>query len=86
MIPELLVDVHALIGDATDTGSVAFGAGVGLRLPVFDQGRGLVAEYEAELGAHYERYVGAAIDIRSSARETRARVEGEQRAVQWGQK
>lgn len=76
VIPELLVDVHALIGDATDTdtGSVAFGAGIGLRLPVFDQGRGLVAEYEAELGAHYERYVGLAIDIRSSARETRARV------------
>jgi len=33
-----------------------------------------VAEYEAELGAQYERYVGLAIDIRSSARETRARV------------
>ena len=74
LIPELLVDVHALIGDSADSRAVAFGAGLGLRLPVFDQGRGLIAEYEAEFGAQYERYVGIAIDIRSSARETRARV------------
>lgn len=75
VLPELLVDVHALLGDPTSgAGGVAIGAGIGVRLPIFDRGDGRVAAYEHRLDAYFERYVGLAIDVRSSARESRARV------------
>lgn len=77
LLPELLVDLHALIGTADTTmatPSTALGGGVALRLPIFDQGGGRVAMHEHALDAAFERYVGTAIDVRSAAREARARV------------
>ncbi len=78
LLPELLVDLHALIGTADTTmatPATALGnGGVALRLPIFDQGGGRVAMHEHALDAAFERYVGAAIDVRSAAREARARV------------
>ncbi len=81
IIPELLVDVHILVGDQTAVGGGFFtgapttiGGGLSLRIPVFDRGDGLVAAYEHQLDAWYERYVGVAIDVRSAARESRARL------------
>jgi cobalt-zinc-cadmium efflux system outer membrane protein len=74
LLPEILVDVHTLIGNSsgTSTGTLV-GGGVAMRLPVFDQAEGTVAAYEHALDAAIERYVGMAIDVRSSAREARAR-------------
>lgn len=74
MLPEILVDVHALIGDSGAPDALALGGGVGVRLPLFDRGDGLVAEHEHGLDAAFERYVGLAVDIRSEAREARARL------------
>ncbi|MFO0684341.1 MAG: TolC family protein [Sandaracinus sp.] len=77
LLPELLVDLHALIGTADTTmaaPSTALGGGVALRLPIFDQGSGRVAMHEHALDAAFERYVGTAIEVRSAAREARARV------------
>lgn len=74
MLPEVLLDVHALIGDTGAPDAIAVGGGIGVRLPLFDRGDGLVAEHEHELDAAFERYVGLAIDIRSEAREARARL------------
>lgn len=73
VLPELLVDVHTLLGNPGGTDAVVFGGGVGLRLPIFDRGDGLVAAYEHELDAALERYIGMAINVRSTAREARAR-------------
>ncbi|MBN8611553.1 MAG: TolC family protein [Deltaproteobacteria bacterium] len=73
VLPEILVDVHALVGDPAAPDALAIGGGVGVRLPLFDRGDGRVAEYEHELDAAFERYVGAAIDVRSEARTARAR-------------
>jgi outer membrane protein TolC len=80
VLPELLVDLHALVGNGlTDptmpSQSVALGGGLALRLPIFDRGDGRVAAFEHILDAQFERYVGAAIDVRSAARETDARVQ-----------
>lgn len=76
LLPELLVDLHALVGtsDATTAPGAVLGGGIALRLPVFDQGSGRVAMHEHALDAAYERYVGVAIRVRSVAREARARV------------
>lgn len=74
VVPELLVDVHALVGDPTSGAGVTFGGGLGVRLPIFDRGDGRVAAYEHQLDAHFERYIGVAIEVRSAARESRARV------------
>lgn len=73
VLPELLVDVHTLIGDPSATSQVLVGAGLSLRLPVFDRGEGAVAGYEHALDAALERYIGTAIEVRSAAREARAR-------------
>ena len=75
LLPEILVDVHALIGDQVAGDTLAVGAGVGVRLPIFDRGDGLVAEHEHALDAAFERYVGVAVEVRSEAREARARVQ-----------
>lgn len=74
VVPELLVDIHALVGDPTSGAGVTFGGGLGVRLPIFDRGDGRVAAYEHQLDAHFERYIGVAIEVRSAARESRARV------------
>ena len=75
IMPELLVDVHGLLGDPTGgAAGVTIGGGLSLRLPIFDRGDGLVAAYEHQLDAWFERYVGVAIDVRSAARESRARL------------
>lgn len=73
VLPEILVDVHALVGDPAASDALAIGGGVGIRLPLFDRGDGRVAEHEHELDAAFERYVGVAIDVRSEARTARAR-------------
>jgi outer membrane protein TolC len=72
MLPEVLVDVHMLVGGASEDTQI--GGGFAVRLPVFDRGDAEVAAYEHTLDAAFERYVGMAIDVRSQARETRARV------------
>lgn len=72
MLPEVLVDVHVLVGDGATATQI--GGGLAVRLPVFDRGDAEVAAYEHTLDAAFERYVGMAIDVRSQARETRARV------------
>ena len=72
MLPEVLVDVHVLVGGASEDTQI--GGGLAVRLPVFDRGDAEVAAYEHTLDAAFERYVGMAIDVRSQARETRARV------------
>jgi outer membrane protein TolC len=78
LFPELLVDLHALVGTSDPTmpaQSAALGGGLALRLPLFDQGSGRVAMHEHALDAAFERYVGVAIDVRSAAREARARLQ-----------
>ena len=51
VLPELLVDVHALIGNGGAADTIVLGGGVGLRLPIFDRGEGTIAAYEHELDA-----------------------------------
>jgi len=72
MLPEVLVDVHVLVGDST--AETLVGGGLAVRLPIFDRGDAEVAAFEHTLDATFERYVGMAIDVRSQARESRARV------------
>jgi cobalt-zinc-cadmium efflux system outer membrane protein len=72
MLPEVLVDVHMLVGGSS--ADTQIGGGLAVRLPLFDRGDAEVAAYEHTLDAAFERYVGMAIDVRSQARETRARV------------
>lgn len=77
LLPELLVDLHALVGSSDSmvaAPNTAVGGGIALRLPIFDQGSGRVAMHEHALDAAFERYIGVAIDVRSAAREARARV------------
>lgn len=74
VLPQLLLDVHALVGDPTSGAGTTLGGGIAVRLPIFDRGDGRVAEYEHQLDAWFERYVGVAIDVRSAARESRARL------------
>ncbi len=75
VLPQLLLDLHVLLGNpnSPDRNAIGYGASVGLRLPLFDQGAGTVAAYEHELDATLERYIGMAIEVRSAAREARAR-------------
>jgi cobalt-zinc-cadmium efflux system outer membrane protein len=78
-IPDLSVDVHALHGRPEDEApegedSVRFGAGVTLELPLFDRRQGTALALESEFDAELERYYGAAVDVRSAAREGQARV------------
>ena len=69
-IPDVAVDFHALYGnpDVNRDGSWRFGAGVSTTLPIFDQRRGDTRSLEAEFDGMMERYVGAAIDLRSEVR------------------
>ena len=77
--PDIALDVHALYGRpdlprAEVDDPVRFGAGVAVRLPIFDRQQGIARAHEAEFNALLERYYGAAIAIRSSARDMRNRL------------
>jgi outer membrane protein, heavy metal efflux system len=80
-LPDVTLDVHALQGNpepssgAIDTSrNWRFGGGARVGLPLFDRRQGTAAALEAEFDANLERYYGMAVDVRSSAREIRARV------------
>ena len=77
-IPDVSVDVHAL-HEAAETGATnddpwRFGAGVSVGIPLFDRNQGTAAALQAEFDAELERYYGLAVDVRSAAREAKARV------------
>lgn len=76
LVPDVTVDVHALAGDPTAQANLdkswRFGGGVRVVLPLFDRKQGHVLELESQFDAELERYYGAAIDLRSRARELRA--------------
>jgi len=57
-----------------EDGAWSAGAGLSLRLPVFDRGRGRVAALEAEVRSIRELLGGAEVLVRSSARVTAARL------------
>lgn len=76
-LPEIAADVHALRVRGETTGeadSWRWGAGASVQLPLFDRGQGRLRGIEAQFDAAMERYVGLAIDLRSSARDTRNRL------------
>lgn len=79
-LPDVSADVHALLTNPTPEAASSegkrwrFGAGVNVRLPVFNRNQGMSASLEAEFDAGLERYLGMAVDLRSRARLARARV------------
>lgn len=79
-IPDVSVDVHALQADParsgglTDTRDLRFGGGLKVGVPIFDRKQGTVTALEATFDAELERFYGMAVDVRSAAREARARV------------
>jgi outer membrane protein, heavy metal efflux system len=77
-VPDVSVDVHALheaeASDATSDDPWRFGAGVSVDIPLFDRNQGTASALQAEFDATLERYYGLAVDVRSAARETKARV------------
>jgi outer membrane protein, heavy metal efflux system len=79
-VPEVLLDVHALHGNADDDAPGAdddwrWGAGVSVEIPLFDRDQGTASALRAELEAELERYYGLAVEIRSAAREAASRIE-----------
>jgi cobalt-zinc-cadmium efflux system outer membrane protein len=79
-IPDVTLDVHG----EQDGQSWELGGGASISIPLFDRQEGTTAAYEAQLDALMERYEGAAIDIRSAARDARNRlVSAELRARQY---
>jgi cobalt-zinc-cadmium efflux system outer membrane protein len=85
-LPRIDVDVHSLIGNPEDSNRerVRWGGGVGIDVPLFDRQQGTLRAREAEFDSWLERYQGMAIDIRSAARETSARLRSaHQRARQY---
>jgi outer membrane protein, heavy metal efflux system len=79
-LPDVTLDVHGLQGNPepaagqVDSGKWRLGAGATVGLPLFDRNQGTGAALEAEFDALLERFYGMAIDLRSAAREARARV------------
>ena len=69
-----LPDVSVMVDAEQDGPAWALGGGARFTLPVFDRKQGAVAAREAGFDAQMERYHGAAVDIRSAARETRNRL------------
>ncbi|APR78706.1 Hypothetical protein A7982_04053 [Minicystis rosea] len=69
-LPDLSVTLNA----EQDGPGYTVGGGLRLTLPLFDRKQGTIAAREAELDTLLERYHGAAVDIRSFARELRNRV------------
>ncbi|HEX6277399.1 MAG TPA: TolC family protein [Polyangiaceae bacterium] len=78
IVPDLSVDVHALREtdetDAANEDRWRWGAGVNVTIPLFDRNQGTAAALDAEFDALLERYYGMAVDVRSAAREAKARV------------
>jgi outer membrane protein, heavy metal efflux system len=79
VVPDIALDVHGLHGDPdTELGSSGdgwrFGAGISVEIPLFDRRQGTAASLEAEFDALLESYYGLAVEVRSAAREARARV------------
>ncbi len=79
-LPDVGVDVHGLKskhaagpGDAAE-GQWRYGAGVTFSVPLFDRKQGATAATTAAWDALLERYHGAAVDIRSAAREAANRL------------
>lgn len=70
-LPDISVDAHA----EQDGTSWEIGGGASFTLPLFDRNEGNTAMYEAQFDGLMERYLGAAVDIRSAAREGRARLD-----------
>jgi len=76
--PEIAIDVHALQGNPETDGTDddwRFGAGLSVGIPSFDRQHGTARAIDAEFDALMERYHGAAIALRSTARMTRSVVE-----------
>lgn len=69
-LPDISVDVHL----EQDNRSRELGGGARISVPIFDRRQGTIAAREAEFDALMERYHGAAVDIRSAAREARNRL------------
>jgi outer membrane protein TolC len=78
-LPDATFDVHGLRGNSTVAAGqppprdFRFGGGVNVGIPLFDRNQGTATALEAEYDAALERYYGMAVDIRSEAREARAR-------------
>lgn len=80
LLPEISVDAHA----EQDNAFWELGGGVRVSLPIFDRQQGNLRAVEAEFDGLRERYVGAAIDLRSAAREALGRLRlAHARARQW---
>lgn len=69
LIPDVSVDVHV----EQDGQFWEVGGGASVRLPVFDRRQGDLISRESAFDAAMERYIGAAIDLRSHARSARNR-------------
>lgn len=69
-LPEISVDVHA----EQDGETWEYGGGASLSIPLFDRREGETAAFQARFDALTERYLGAAVDVRSAAREARNRL------------
>ncbi len=79
-LPDVVIDVHALHRTADepaaagDASAWRYGAGVSVTVPLFDRRQGDVLARTSEFDALMERYIGAAIDLRSRMRESSARL------------
>ena len=77
LLPELAADVHALRTkpeEGRTSDAWLWGAGLSVRVPLFDRGQGELQSVEAQFDATLERYHGTAIDVRSAARDARNRL------------
>ncbi len=69
-LPDVTIDAHA----EQDGNSWELGGGASVSLPLFDRREGETAAYEARFDALMERDLGAAVDVRSAARDARNHV------------
>ncbi len=69
-LPDITVDAHS----ERDQSNWEIGGGAHVSVPIFDRQQGTLAAREAEFDALLERYLGMAVDVRSSARELAARL------------
>ena len=79
-IPDVAADVHVLQGvrdaqsGALVNQNVDASGGVRVTVPLFDHQQGTAGAIDAEIDASLERYLGAAVDLRSRARALHARL------------
>ena len=76
-LPEVAVDVHTLRvkeEEGRRDDNWRWGGGVSVQVPLFDRAQGRLRGTEAQFDALLERYQGAAIALRSAAREARNRL------------